>query len=307
MTGAAILACVVSLMFASAGPGLARRMPPAVATRVLVPASLIIVTTGVWVFIAVAFTWVAQLPPVSRYGDWSAQQVRETTPFPTTVAVGCGLLAMVAVGRTITIGTRRVRTLLAVRHSCRRLGAPGSLVVVEHDRPDAFATPGGTGRIVVTTGLLRALRADERRALLAHEASHLAHRHTWWILAADIAAAANPLLAPTTRAVWHAVERWADEDAAREVTDRKLVARTLARTALLTRGNPDPSVRLTATGGDVPGRVRALLGPPPEPRVVPLAALVALLVAATLAAGTVQSRGDALLDQAGITGTTTGH
>ncbi|OLE30537.1 MAG: hypothetical protein AUG44_01010, partial [Actinobacteria bacterium 13_1_20CM_3_71_11] len=274
------------------------RLPPAAATRLLVPASLVVAASGVWVLIAVAFTWVAQFQVVSRYGDWSAEQVRAGTPFPTVIAVACCLLAVLALGRATVAGTRRVRVLLAVRQSCRHVGEPGSLVVLDNDRPDAFATPGARGRIVVTTGLLRALTADERRALLAHEASHLRHRHAWWLLAAELAVAANPMLSSTVRAIGHAVERWADEDAARAVTDRRLVARTLARTALLIRAAA-PSQALPATGGDVPGRVRALLEPAPRPRVVPLAVLAALLVATTLAAGTVQRRGDELLDQAG--------
>jgi hypothetical protein len=78
-----------------------------------------------------------------------------------------------------------------------------------------------------------------------------------------------------------------------------LVARTLARTALLIRAAPPAREALAATGGNVPGRVRALLAPPPRPRVAPLAMLAALLVATTVAAGTVQHRGDQLLDQAG--------
>jgi len=298
MTTATIIAAVLTAVFAVIGPGLARRLPPAAATRLLVPASLVVAASGVWVLIAVAFTWVAQFQVVSRYGDWSAEQVRAGTPFPTVIAVACCLLAVLALGRATVAGTRRVRVLLAVRQSCRHVGEPGSLVVLDNDRPDAFATPGARGRIVVTTGLLRALTADERRALLAHEASHLRHRHAWWLLAAELAVAANPMLSSTVRAIGHAVERWADEDAARAVTDRRLVARTLARTALLIRAAA-PSQALPATGGDVPGRVRALLEPPPRPRVVPLAVLAALLVATTLAAGTVQRRGDELLDQAG--------
>ncbi len=298
MAAATILAGAITVLFALMGPHLARKLPPATATRLLVPASLVVAGSGVWVLSAVAFTWVAQLPTVSRYGQWSAEELRADSPFPTTVAVSCGLLAVLSVSRTATVGTRRVRVLLAVRQTCRSVGAPGSLVVLDHERPDAFATPGASGRIVITTGLLRALTVEERRALFAHEASHLAHRHAWWLLAADLATAANPLLTRTGRAVGHAVERWADEDAAREVTDRRLVARTLARAALLTRAAPAAN-SLGATGGDVPGRVRALLGPPPRPRVVPLAVLVVLLVATTIAAGTVQRRGDQLLDHAG--------
>jgi Zn-dependent protease with chaperone function len=297
MIAATVIAAALTALFALTGPRLARRLPPAAATRLLVPASLVMAASGVWVLIAVAFIWVAQFPAVSRYGDWSAEEVKEGSPFPTVVPVFCCLLAVLALGRAAAVGIRRVRVLLAVRHSCRHVGEPGSLVVLDDDRPDAFATPGAHGRIVVTTGLLRALSADERRALLAHEASHLAHRHAWWLLAADLAVAANPMLRKTVRAIGHAVERWADEDAAQEVTDRRLVARTLARTALLVRGTAI-SQALPATGGDVPDRVRALLEPPPRPRVVPLAALAALLVATTVAAGTVQHRGDQLLDQA---------
>ena len=68
--------------------------------------------------------------------------------------------------------------------------------------------------------------------LIAHEQSHRAHRHTWWTLAADLAAAVNPPLRPTARGVRDATERWADKDAAR-ITDRRLVAATIARVALL--------------------------------------------------------------------------
>jgi hypothetical protein len=301
MAAGTLVACAVIALFALVGPRLARRLPPAAATRLLVPGSLVVAGSSVWVLVAVAFTWVAQFPAVSRYGQWSAEELRADTPFPTAIPVGCGLLAVLAVTRAATRGTRRVQLLLAVRQSCHGVGAPGSLVVLDNDRPDAFATPGAHGRIVVTRGLLRALNADERRALLAHEAAHLTHRHVWWLLAAGLAAAANPMLNPTVRAITHTVERWADEDAARAVTDRRLVARTLARTALLIRAAPPASMGLAAVGGDVPERVRALLEPPPRPRVIPLAVLVVLLIATTAAAGTVQRRGDELLDQAGTT------
>jgi Zn-dependent protease with chaperone function len=306
MSAAAIVAVTLMVVFAQLGPVLARRLPPAAATRLLVPASLVVAASGIWVLVAVAFIWIAQFPAVSRYGDWSAQEVKDGSPFPTIIPVFCLLLALLSVARATRSGTHRVRTLLSVRQSCRHVGEPGSLVVLDNDQPDAFATPGAHGRIVVTTGLLRALTPDERRALLAHEAAHLAHRHAWWLLAAELAAAANPMLTPTVRAVGHAVERWADEDAARAVTDRRLVARTLARTALLVRATRT-SQALPATGGDVPGRVRALLEPAPRARLVPMAILTALLIATTVAAGTVQHRGDVLLDQASPGGTTTQH
>jgi hypothetical protein len=300
MTLPLLVTLSVMLAFALVGPVLARGLPPAVATRLLVPACLVVGASAVWALLTVGFTWVAQLGPVSRYGDWSPERLRAETPFPTIIAVGCGLLAVGSVTQAGVVGTRRIRRMLAVRQACGPLGAPGSLVVLDDERADAFATPGAGGQIVVTTGLLRALTAAERRALIAHEKAHLAHRHAWWLLATEVAAAANPLLRPTAAAIGHAVERWADEDAAREVTDRRLVARTLARTALLTRASA-PAGALAAAGGDVPCRVRALLAPPVRPRILPLTVLLTLLITCTVAAATVQHRGDQLLDRAGTT------
>jgi Zn-dependent protease with chaperone function len=305
MTTATVVVLLVTLVFAAVGPRMADRLPPAVAIRVLVPTSLAIAVSGVWVLGAVAFTGAAQLPAISQYGHWSAERVREASPFPATMAIGCALLTLVAAGRTVTIGSRRLYRLLAARHSCRRLGTPGSLVVLERDRPDAFATPGPSGRIVVTTGLLRALTPDQRRALLAHEASHLAHQHAWWLFGSAMAQAANPLLAPVGRTIAHVVERWADEDAAREVTDRNLVAVTIAHAALLTQGHRREQTStnlsgLTATAGNIPKRIQALLAPPPRPRAAPLALLALLLTASLVATGTVQSRSDRLLDNAGV-------
>jgi Zn-dependent protease with chaperone function len=178
-------------------------------------------------------------------------------------------------------------------------------VVLDEHRPAAFTTPQPAGRIVVTTGLLRALTDQERRVVLAHEASHLLHRHAWWLLAADLAAAANPLLRPTARGAARCVERWADEDAAAAVGDRRTAARALARTALLTRnpalaGRLMPADRLVlaATGGDVPARVRALMAAPPRRRPASVTFLAALLVVLCGATVVVQHRGEELFEHA---------
>ena len=171
---------------------------------------------------------------------------------------------------------------------------------MDSDRADAFATPGWTGRIVVTTGLLRALSASERRAVLEHERSHVRHRHAWWLLAADLAAAANSLLRAAARTAAHSVERWADEDAADVVADRRLAARAVGRAALLRHAGPIPSPTLSALGGQVPDRVRALLAPPPQ-RHLPCLALLAVLLA-FIAGGSalVQERGRELFVHAAV-------
>jgi hypothetical protein len=122
------------------------------------------------------------------------------------------------------------------------------------------------------------------------------------MLAADVAAAANPLLGPTARTVAHTVERWADEDAAIAVADRTLAARTLARTALLMhRGRTavPGTAALGVMNDDVPSRVQALLAPPPRHRPAAVAALVALTLTCTVATAAVQHLGEQLFEHAG--------
>jgi Zn-dependent protease with chaperone function len=295
---AVLVALAVSLLVAAAGPGLGRRLPPAAATRLLVPASVLVAACSVLVLGVTAFTWVGQLPPIAALGQWSAADLRSADPIPTGIAAASAALLLPAAGWWLVVVAHRCRALIAVHRSCRHLTAPGALVVLDDRRPEAFTTPQPAGRIVVTTGLLRALNGDERRVVLAHETSHLLHRHTWWLLAADLAAAANPLLRPTARAAARCVERWADEDAATTVGDRRMAARALARTALLTR-NPDLAGTLAATGGDVPTRVRALLAPPPPRRPASVAAVAALLLVLSIATIVVQHRGEQLFEHAG--------
>jgi Zn-dependent protease with chaperone function len=285
VTTAALIAGVAWVVFALAGPRLARRLPPALATRVLATGAVFIAASSVLVAASLVAIWVAQVPPVSRLGPWSAAELRSGSPVPIGGAVVAAALLLGALVRLGVTAGQRVRAMAAVRRSCRNLPAADGLIVVDSDRADAFATPMPAGRIVVTTGLLRALSGVERRALLAHERSHLGHRHGWWVLSADLAAATNPLLWWTARAVRHAVERWADEDAAREVGDRALTARTVARVALLIKASREPVVA-TASGGDVPERVRALLDAPPRIRPLPAAGLASML-AFSIASGAV--------------------
>lgn len=301
MIVAALVVLVVSVVFAWVCPRLGRRLPPAVATRVLVPASLAVAAATGFVLAVAAFTLVGQLPEIAEAGQWSVQAVREADPVPPSVAVFCGVLVILAAGRAIRRLTRRIVAFARIQRDCRAFDGADVLVVIDSDRLDAFATPGVRGRIVVTTGLLRALSVEERRAVLAHERSHLVHRHAWWVLAVDLAAAANPLLGPTARTVAHAVERWADEDAADVVADRRSVARAVGRAALLRhRANRRPVVVCSAIGGDVPGRVRAMLEPKPRPRLRHLAALGALLLLMTAGSGLVQERCRELFVQASV-------
>ena len=297
VTGAALLAAAGCLAYALVGPRLARRLPPAVATRWLVVAALLVAVSSVLVVVAVAATWVGLLPGVGELGPWSAQRLRADSRVPPAVGIACAALVCVALVRLAVTVYRRAASIVSVVRCCRRLPPTvDRVVVVDSPKVEAFTTPPPGARIVVTSALLRHLPPDEGRALLAHERSHLTHRHVWWILAADLAAAVNPLLVPTADAVRRTVERWADEDAARVVADRTLLARSLARTALLAHGSADRIPR--ATGGDVADRVRAMLSPPPRLRLLPAAALAVLLTLALVAAAAVPVDTEEAFDRA---------
>jgi Zn-dependent protease with chaperone function len=272
MIVAMVLPLAISVLLGASAPWLGRRLPPATAVRLLTVAMLgAAVATGF--VLAVAGTLVVgQIPLVAAEGHWSARALGSGLPVPAVVGgvaamTVCGLL-VAALRRAAVAG----RDLLWAALTCRRLGPDvGGLVVIQDEEPDAYALPGLGGRVVVSTAMLRALPAGERRVLLAHEAAHLAHHHHLWVQAADLASAANPVLRPAARAVQAAVERWADEVAAAEVGDRALAARALARAGLARaagqRRRPGPSVALAGSDSAVADRARALLaGPPPRRR-----------------------------------------
>nr|WP_240940258.1 M56 family metallopeptidase [Planosporangium flavigriseum] len=248
-----------------------------------------------------AFTLLARLPEIAEIGPWSPAKLSAGPPVPVAVAVAAIAVVTASLARAGTVLARRAAALWGTRRAVDGLPHAAGLIVLDDDRPDAYSTPPPDGRVVVSTGLLRELDPTERRALLAHETSHLAHSHSWWALAADLAAAANPILIPTARAVGHAVERWADEDAAAKVGDRTLVARTLARSALLIHAPCAPAPALGATARAVPQRVRALLAPAPRRRPVTVAALLGLLLATAGITAVAQHSADEFFDHAQTT------
>ena len=293
MIAALVAPLAVSLLLGASSPWLGRRLPPAAAVRLLTGAMLgAAVATGFVLAVAGALV-LAQIPQVAALGHWSPRALG--AGFPLSVPAGC--VAAIVVSALLAAALRRAtlagRDLVRAALACRQLGPDvDGLVVVDDDQPDAFALPGIGGRIVVSTAMLRALSVDERRVLLAHEAAHLTRRHHLWVQAAEVAAAANPILRPAARTVRAAVERDADEVAAAEVGDRVLTARALARAGLARsagrRRRAVPGVALAAADGAVAARARALLAAPPERRralSAGVAALMVVLAAAVLVTG----------------------
>src|SRR5262249_53177335 len=132
--------------------------------------------------------------------------------------------------------------------------------------------------IVASVGIIRGLDAAERRAVLAHERSHLRHHHHAHHTAAALAAAANPLLGRVPVAVALATERWADEDAARS-TQRDTVAAALILAAGGAQARATtPAAVLAVATQHVVARVQALRAPAPRPTAWRITALLALLL-----------------------------
>ncbi|WP_019632423.1 M56 family metallopeptidase [Actinomadura atramentaria] len=179
-------------------------------------------------------------------GPWAADQ-------PVSVAVRSLAFAPAVAGivRAVFLAARWAREVREARRTARRL--------VATDVPLAVAVPGRDGGVLVSKGLLALLRPAELRIVFEHERSHLRHGHHRY-LAAGAMAAGLLGLRPLDRRLRFAVERWADEDAAEAVGDRRLAARTIARVAL----NHAATRPLAAfTGSGVPERVAALLAEPP--------------------------------------------
>ena len=279
---------VVSGLLWLIGARIGRRLPPAAAAILLTTLALVTALATGLVLSLAGFLWLAQLPQVARVGHWSSVVLRGDTWLPGVAGALAGVCAFGLLLAALTRAVRAVRAIVIAAKTCRRLSpAAGGLVVIEDLEPTAYAVPGFSGRIVVSTAMLRTLSAVERRALLAHETAHLRYRHHVYTQLTDVAVAANPLLRPLRAAVGLAVERWADEAAAAETGDRHLVARALAR-AGVARSRvraPLPSAALAAADTNLAVRIRALLEPPLRHRRLAFGFVIALTACSILAAG----------------------
>jgi Peptidase family M48 len=309
------LPLAANLVLAAVGPRLARVLPPRVGVRLL-PAAMVVVAAGTGTVLAsLGFLALAQVPAVAAVGDWSPIALSATQPEPVPLEIAAGVAMLILFGSALRQTLRAGRALVRADAACRRIGPhTHGLVVVDDEVPDAYALPSFSGHlgrhplrwvgggIVVSTGMLQALPADERRVVLAHEAAHLARHHHLHVQMADVAAAANPLLLPGARGVRLAVEREADEAAATEVGDRRLAARAIARAGLAKAGTSSrkrgAEVALGATDGFVSERARALLAPVPRQRRLLAAGLVLLAAVTLVGTAAAAQRADDSLDGA---------
>jgi hypothetical protein len=300
MTFAVYAPFVISAILGALAPVLSRGFRPPTAVRLLLAVGVVCALTSALALGALTLTLVGQVPAVASAGGWSARSLHTHDPVAAITATAAGLTLTGVAALLARTCVRLYGTLTHARRACRRMsGEPGGMVVIDDPRPEAYAVPAGAlkvGRIVVSSGMLRALTSGEREALLAHETAHLRHRHHLYRMLATAVASLNPLLAWLPRAVEYATERWADEEAAVSVGDRRVVARALASAALA--GRPRADGGLAFGRQDVGRRVSALLAGPPAQRPLPTVALGALLIASLITAHDTARDADQLFDQA---------
>lgn len=242
-----LLAALVAACFARTlhGP-----LGPRLAARVLAIVAVGTALAVLWGAGILAIGFLVEIPWITASAGWCRALYRADD----RVVPLLGLMGLAVVAAAIGRGGRA-----AYRHRRVVRGSTpgGPLEIISSRTPIAFAMPGRPGHIVVSTAMLDELDVDEQRVLLAHEQSHLDHRHDRYLMAAEVAVAAVPLLRPVAAGVRFSTERWADEDAATAVGDRRLVARSIARAALVTADHSSRRLGLASLG--VPARIEALL------------------------------------------------
>jgi len=255
-----VLPAVATLAVGVPAAGPHRRLHPSVGARALAlgTAALTLAVTAALATLAVGF--LSGIPWVRENLTWCSSLYRTHDQIPAWI----GIPATLALGAMIIAGSRAYRQ---ARLDLWAATEPGPQIrIVGNNRPDAYAVGGRCGHIVVSTGMLAALDGAERRVLLSHERSHLKHRHHWYIALALVSKASVPILGFVTSRLRLAVERWADEDAAAEVGDRRLVARAVVRAALAKSDYPTGPALLGLGNLGVRARVDALLLPAPAGR-----------------------------------------
>ncbi|WP_394430455.1 M56 family metallopeptidase [Streptomyces sp. SGAir0957] len=240
-----------------------RHLHPRAATLLLTAAALVLALCSTLSLALLAIVGTAQLPGNPLPDGWADPEVRAAVPHDEVVgkAAVAALTAVLLACAALLLHHRRtanraLRALSALPPH-RRIAVLPDATPYAHTLPD--------GRIIVSTGMLAGLEPAERRALFAHERAHQSARHHRHLLLTGLAARANPFLRPLHTSVTYTVERWADEEAARVVGNRRVTARAVGKAALLTPPTP-MGTPFAASPGPIPRRVAALLSPPPAPR-----------------------------------------
>ena len=245
-----------------------RRLPPALAARVVALTLLVVIAAAVPTLWIVSMGFVGHVSFLGSGLQWCAHAVGVHHEVP--ALVGVPATAMVAYGTLRAIGV--LRSFLRLRQD------RGTIDIAHDERAFAYTLPGRGGHVVVSTGLVDLLDDAEFDVVMAHEAAHGRYRHDRYLLVARVVSASIPMLRPLTSRLEFSLERWADEYAAGLHGDRGFVAQTLGKVAL---SGMAPVGVLSFAGLGVVARVEALLRPPVDEPGNPLLLATILGIVAT--------------------------
>src|ERR1700742_82182 len=187
------------------------------------------------------------------------------TPGGAMVA-GLGLtLAGAVVARTALTATTHLRAAgrQALQHAqtARLVGRPEPALgatLVDHPQPAAYCVAGRHPTVVLTTGAVQALDADQLAAVLAHERAHLTGRHHRLIAMARIGRQVLPFV-PLMRDADAQVARLAEMHADDAAT-RTCEPAPLATALVILAAGASPAPALAAAATDAVQRIQRMLG-----------------------------------------------
>src|SRR5215469_15815298 len=174
---AVYLPLVIPVLAALAARPLADRLPPIAATWLLTACSLALALASSAVLGLLALSALVRIPFVASIAHLSVPVLSRGDSVSVPVAIVAGTLLAAAAAAAIRALWRRGGAIVAAGRQARRLPGAGQVVVTEDSAADAYTLPGWPCRIVITTGMLRALSAQERQVLLAHERAHASGSH----------------------------------------------------------------------------------------------------------------------------------
>ena len=188
------------------------------------------------------------------------------TPGGAMVA-GLGLtLAGAVVARTALTAMTHLRATgrQALQHAqtARLVGRPEPALgatLVDHPQPAAYCVAGRHPTVVLTTGAVQALDADQLAAVLAHERAHLTGRHHRLIAMARIGRQVLPFV-PLMRDADAQVARLAEMHADDAAT-RTCEPAPLATALVILAAGASPVPALAAAATDAVQRIQRMLGP----------------------------------------------
>ena len=230
-------------------PVVHRRLQPKTSANALAVSIGSLAVAGYTSIVVIALRFLAHVSWFEKSMSWCQHVVGHQR-----VPIWLGIPAtFVALGGTRS-AVRIIRTWRSLRPS------PGpARIVIPTTEIYAYSLPGSEAVTVVSTGLLDVLNNDEQKVVYAHETAHHQFRHDRYMLVGHVGERLVPLLRPLRRRLEFSLERWADETAVEQIGDRRLVAETIAKVALVASPHRLPIAAFVGLGAGA--RARAILEP----------------------------------------------